>query len=190
MGRSNTTHVAVQPASPQRTVQGKYWTISLHAAALILPMLVLPTVLLGLVYHYKVASRDESLPGLAIPGQPVGDGTLFVDYSPTRLVFIASWSSSLASILAGSILALVSFSASQHLRPADPELLSNPTPYQLALILAILNGSGVGALLQWLRYLWGWRRSRQHHGAALKVVATTLVMAMLLKHVHKLNRCT
>lgn len=178
-----TDEAEMRPTKTKEAMQGKYSTISLHAAILIIPMLLLPTILLGLIYHYKVASRNDTLPGLDLPGGAVENGIIFVDYSATRLIFIASWSSSLASILAGSFLALVSFTASQSLRPNSIDVRSNPTPYQLALILTMLSASGFGALWQWLRYLWGWRTTRQHHSTALTVLASTLVMAMLLKHV-------
>src|SRR5271156_2809082 len=62
-----------------------------------------------------------------------------VDFSVARLVFVASWASTLATILGGFIMTLWSFKIAQEIRNASVDGKRNnlPTAYQLSLLVGI-----------------------------------------------------
>ena len=126
-----------------------YSDIALACAAISLPMIALSGVLLGLIFAYQVAPNSDP-------------GAYLVDFSATRLITIASWSSSVAPFLPGFVMTLLSFPAARHLQKSSEweRSASLPTPYQLNLYLQLLSG-GVGALWQWMKYLFWRKREKQ-----------------------------
>jgi hypothetical protein len=107
--------------------------------AITVPISLLCATLLGTVYGFRVKSRPN------IFAVPDGDSTnwqgsyVLVHYSATRLVFVASFLSSLAPILAGFIMTLWTLPIAQSMRIASMTAQYNqlPTPYQLSLIIGM-----------------------------------------------------
>jgi hypothetical protein len=66
-----------------------WWTLTVAA----LPVLAFTAALITFVILKRVKGHDTDL-------------SIFVDYSATRLVFIASWSSIVAPMLLGSLMTL------------------------------------------------------------------------------------
>jgi hypothetical protein len=62
-----------------------------------------------------------------------------IDFSVARLVFVASWASTLAAVLAGFIMTLWGFKVAQEIRNASVDGKRNdlPTAYQLSLLIGL-----------------------------------------------------
>ncbi|KAB8262300.1 hypothetical protein BDV32DRAFT_157426 [Aspergillus pseudonomiae] len=98
------------------------------------------------------------------------------------LLFLASWASSVATMLSGFMLTLASFPIArrffQDVQSSRVDRL--PTPYQLALTLKFLDGSTLAAIWGWLVYLVSWRKTRAPLAPPLTTAASVAVLAILL----------
>lgn len=145
-------------------------------------MLMLTAVIVGLVFRYRVHGTVISHPTLSIPGTESEAGIYYVNLSSTILVFVASWSSSLAPLLGGLAMYLVAYPVASHFREAAlrdrPENM--PTPKQLAMMIQFLDGSAGSALWSWWSYLRRWRHKRSAHSPVLALPAFVTVLMFLL----------
>ena len=163
---------------------GRITDILLNAGLLIIPMVILSVVLLGLVLHYQVTQGRDLSDTLTMLEQASGSGGVYYVYiNPTLLLLPATWSSSLAHMLAACIVALVSYPvAREQLRAVKShETWKLPTPYQLGLMLSMIDGAGMGSLYKWLKYLAGWKKKREHQAPGLTTLASVLVLATCLR---------
>ena len=109
-----------------------YIDITLACLVICIPMLVLSAGLLGIIYAYRVIQRDSDLLFSESPGGVDMDPSVYlVNYSATRLITIASWTSSVAPLLPGFVMTLLSFPAARRfLRTSQAgQEHSLPTPY-------------------------------------------------------------
>ena len=149
-----------------------YTEIVLACLVISVPMLVLSVGLLGIIYAFRVVQPEADLP---YPGPSDGvdidPSAYLVNYSATRLITIASWTSSVAPLLPGFVMTLISFPAARHfLRTSQAGQEHDlPTPYQLGLYLQILTG-GVGSLWPWIKYRCWSKRERQASVVTLLVL--------------------
>lgn len=122
-------------SSTGKKMSGRLSDIALSFSIITIPMLMFTGVLLGLVYFYRVTHGNDSIENLRFSGDADEPGVYYVNISATVLIFIASWSSSLATFLTSSIMALAAYPiAGQYLRDArshNPQLLL--TPFQFGL---------------------------------------------------------
>lgn len=130
-----------------------FW-ILLHICMIIGPMIAFSAILLGLVYLNIWDKRRDRPTDLPLSSGFLSD-ILYVDYSATSLILVASWSSSAAIPLIGSLLALISYPVAAHLVIASKYSLQTllPTPGQLGLLIELLDGRKL-ALWKWLSGLW------------------------------------
>ena len=85
---------------------GRITDILLNAGLLIIPMIILSVVLLGLVLHYRVTQGKDLSNSLTMLEQASNSGGVYYVYiNPTLLLLPATWSSSLAHMLAACIVA-------------------------------------------------------------------------------------
>ncbi|THV71581.1 hypothetical protein D6D28_04326 [Aureobasidium pullulans] len=145
-------------------------------------MLLFSAVLLGLVFYYRISHTSSTSNTFTLSGNKGETGVFYVRLNATYLIFIASWSSSLAPILTACAVALGSYPVARKClkvaRLDQPDQLF--TPYQLALTLGMTNGAGIGSLWNWLKYLYGWRSKRQTQAGALVSIAALLVSVTFL----------
>jgi hypothetical protein len=171
---------------PRRAMSGRYSDIAMSFSIITIPMMLLPAVLLGLVFHNRVTYSGVPFENLRPDGLQDEPGIYYVNLSGTFLVFVASWASSVAPMLASFVLALASYPISKkyldHAQDQVPE--GWLTPYQLALTLIFLNGGGFGALWRWLKYLGGWKGKREPQAKPLTSAASVAIIATALGCVH------
>lgn len=135
-----TSFESLVPRKPTRrfTSLGLHWT----AAIVGFPIFCFTIVLITLVFVYRVTANSPH-PFSREPPRKVGHNYLLVDFSATRLVFIASWSSTLAPMLLGSLMAL--WHIPTVCKVASDTALDNvkelPTPYQLSMLIGLSSGS-------------------------------------------------
>ncbi|KAE9379858.1 hypothetical protein N431DRAFT_325025 [Stipitochalara longipes BDJ] len=154
---------------------GRTSDITLGFVIITFPMLIFAGVLLGLVFHYRVTHNDLSYANLQVPGATDEPGIYYVNLNVSTFTFIASWSSTLAPMLVGFVLALAAYPiCRQYMGQARGELL---TPYQLALTLRFMNGGGFGAMWSWFKYHFSWRKVRVSQSRTLGRTAVVAVLA-------------
>jgi hypothetical protein len=122
----------------QSTNHGLWWT----AAIVGLPILGFTTTLLALVFIYRV-SNDTAHP-FGGPTKTTADSqSILVNFSATRLTFVASCSSTLAPMLLGSLMALWHIPTAYMLASDTAQNDSHdlPTPHQLSLLIGLASGS-------------------------------------------------
>lgn len=164
---------------PPQIIGGAIFEITWALICLSLPMLVLTAVFLGFVYGYEISNSDGASQNL------LGDSSLsirdssayYIDYSATRLATISSWTSTATSFTTTFVMVLISYPLARDFvkKSNSGALDSLPTPYQLNLIIGILQG-GYGPLWSWYEYLFWRGRNRQPSllwAALLSVVVGT-----------------
>lgn len=167
-------------------MSGRLSDIALSSTIVTLPMLILAAVLLILVYHFQISHSTANIdPDLNFSGLTDESDVYYVNLSATFITAVASWSSSLAPLLVGFILALYSYPLSKgYLKQVrrgfnnDPNLF---TPYQLAIALRFLGGGGFGAIWNWIKYTVGDRATRQHQSSALLKLSILTLTATILR---------
>jgi hypothetical protein len=85
---------------------GKFKDIGLAFFLVSIPLFIFSVVLLGLVSHFRVSHGHVPYSNLDFPGSQDEARVYYMDFSATRLIFVASWSSSLALALVGFALTI------------------------------------------------------------------------------------
>ncbi|KAK4888698.1 hypothetical protein LTR27_012437 [Elasticomyces elasticus] len=170
------------PEEQHDHMSGRLSDIVLNACLLVLPMLLLSATMLGLVFHYRIQHNSPINENLALASESDELGVYYITLNVTYLITIASWSSTLAPMLAASIVTLLSFPIGQKLLAASESGQQQRllTPYQLVLTIGMLSGAGYGSLWNWMKYLVGWKKQRLAQGHALVHVACAVVTAVFL----------
>ena len=111
--------------------------------AVILPISLLSGILIGLICGYRVETEQNLFPSSIVTNESSSSAYVLVNYSATRLVFLASWLSTTAPILASFVMVLWSLPIAQTMQAASVELNAGhlPTPYQLSLIVGLTLAS-------------------------------------------------
>ena len=128
---------------------------------IILPISLVSGVLIGLVCGYRVKTEQNLFPSSGSTSESSSSAYILVNYSATRLVFLASWLSTLAPILASFVMVLWSLPVAQTIRAASVELNAGhlPTPYQLSLVIGVTLAS-MQRLRRYFEYLFTGSRPR------------------------------
>jgi hypothetical protein len=113
----------------------------------LLPMAAFTVVLLWMIMAHLVEPLNCSIPELCMSAVQLNQTTLIaadyiVDIPVARLVFIASWSSTLSTTFVGCVMVLYSYVvASKLLQLADEDAHehAHPNPYQVTLLIRVLN---------------------------------------------------
>jgi hypothetical protein len=131
-----------------------YWYPSTQCALVVLPMLAFSTVLMVLVYIYDWQRRPDRIKQLSLSTGLYAD-VYYGDLSATKLITVASLSSSAVLTLMGSFMTLLSYPVAADLiwnsRLAFTDML--PKPAQLALLVDLLDGKKM-AVFEWLSSMW------------------------------------
>lgn len=165
---------------PGKRVSGAHGDIWLACAVISLPMTIFSAVLLGLIFYNRVNTNNPTWPDLRLPQVTNDDQDAYlVNFSSTRLITIASLTSSVAPLLPGYVITLLSFPTARHISKSSEldRAASLPTPYQLNLYLGFLTG-GFGALWHWFNYTC-WRR-REGQASVVRTLGVGLAVATLL----------
>jgi hypothetical protein len=120
------------------------------------PLTLFSALLIGIVFKYRLPPfQSSSVPYLSsLNPQYDQSGVYYVQFSATKLLVLASVSSSVAPLLASFFMNLVSYPIARRILSCSnrKQLAQLPTPSQLGLLIITLSG-GPGPLWQWLKYL-------------------------------------
>lgn len=168
-----------------RRMRGRYLDILFSFLVMTIPMLAFSALLLGLIYQYRIVRREFPSENLSFVGRDDEASAVYVRLSATTLITVASWSSTIAPLLVGFSLTLLSYPIARTLLHAGhgnrPDEL--PTPFQLSLMLRMLTSGGPGSLWHWLTYAVGWGGRRQPQPSVLKRMTMMLCLGTLLRSV-------
>lgn len=150
-----------------------------------LPMLLFSALLLGLIFHYKVSQNAFVSPNLQFATLADDKKAILVGLSATTLTIIASWSSTLAPILVGSAVTLISFPVAKKVLQAGEknEAKELPTPWQLALMLRMMANGSPSSLWQWVKYAFRWRGKKELQGKPIRTLTAILTFGIVLRYV-------
>lgn len=162
-----------------RIMGGWVLEIGLASAALILPMLLLTALLLAWVYGHQMPNHSSTYSYNNKTELPLGSA-YFVDYSPTTLVYIASLSSTLATVLISAAMVLFSYSLARSMAlESDANNASKlPSPFQLQLLIRMVDGR-LSALGSYLLYVLG-RKQRKVTVVPVLRQAVAMMLALVL----------
>lgn len=138
--------------------RGRVLEIYVALGAIAIPLFIFSTSLIALVFIRRVRNNQTPSSSLSFGIEEDEPGVYYVRVSSTTLVLLASLSSSIAPTLVGFFMTLFSYFASQRMLKLseDVQYQNLPTPYQLVLLIKILDG-GISALWQWIKYTFRWR---------------------------------
>lgn len=116
-------------------------------------MSLLIAALFGLIFGYRVKSDNSLFPQVSNSHLLGNRGVFLVNYSATRIVFVASWASTMAPLLAGFIMNLHSFQAALMMTRSSSGYDQHdlPTPYQYSLLVGLCLAS-IGRLRRFFSY--------------------------------------
>lgn len=189
---------------PERHLAQAIWTIVCGVALPCIPIIVVSTVLLVVIFKYRVVPRDGWPEFYVEPSADDGINNVtdliyairkeggapayYVDYNPSTITTIAGWTSRVVPYLSSSIMALVAFYAARNIvvkskRGKHDEL---PTPKQLTILIGLLSGSGWSPLKEALTHRWG---TKERLVAPLPAAFTVLAMISVLGLVYGCDAC-
>lgn len=144
-----------------------WWT----ALLTVVPILAFTIAFVSIVLADRVTT-DSNSPFDATKGSGDRKASILVDYSATKLVFIAGFSSTLAPMLLGSLMTLWHYPTAQKmvLLSSDGNPNKLPTPRQLSLLVGLAAGS-VDELRKYIIY-----RSRRYRAVEASILTRSALM--------------
>lgn len=157
-------------------------------------MIAISTVLLYFIFHYRIV-LEPSWPELSLKNttaihEPVrnftsawrsvrrgGRAAYHVAYNPSTITTIAAWTGRVIPYLSSSIMALVAFFAARHMvqKSKLQERSELPPPEQLTLLVENLDGNGIFALWNTVKFRYGRNRERLSSPLPAAFAALTLI---------------
>ena len=127
-----------------------------------IPIIAVSAALLGIIFSHRI-DLNPGHPELALAKNDVGgnitnwitlvrkqggNAAYYVEYNPSTITTIASWTSRILPWCASSIMALVAFYAARHivLKSHKSDGSDLPNPQQLTILINVLGGSSWGPI--------------------------------------------
>ena len=182
-GADSSSDLSISSVHRKTRIKSLLWPVFV----ITVPIALLSATLLGLVFGYRVRTQPSLFAADAGGYQDIHrhNSYVLVNFPATRLVFAASFLSTLAPMLGSFIMVLWSLRIAQSMRTASAELRYThmPTPYQLSLVIGLTLAS-TERLRRYFRYLFS--RSRPsippvvHHAAIMFTASIFLAAALFL----------
>ena len=162
----------------QETERRKYVGLMLTATASMLPMVGIAFTLIFIVHQYRLSPFQSPIEDLRSNTSTYNPAFYYVKFSATQLTTVASWASTAALVLPGSIMSLYwhrqALSMQEYVRKGTNGVM--PSPYEYSLLLVLRTG-GLPALWEWIQHHL-FRRERR--GNVLVSKSGKLLMTILL----------
>lgn len=161
--------------------KGEIW---LALGVISIPLVVISSLLLGIVFSRHVQPTESTSSALVINANEHESNVYYVRISSTTLVLLASFSSTISSILVGFIMTFLAYPISRHLLRAlqSGNSRSIPRLYQLGLLISLLDASRLMVLWRWFKYTIS--QSRHKALGVLNAAGCGLVMANVFVYIH------
>jgi hypothetical protein len=182
MTKNGIPTMAAWDNQPSVRIGGRVREIVVAFLVMTVPMTIFSGLLLGLIFYYRIIQNEFAFSNLAFDSGHNDAGYIFVRLSATTLIVIASWSSTIAPILVGFAVTLISYPVARGILSASEKshVAGLPTPYQLTLMLRMLSSASPSSLWGWLQYHFGWSGKRTAHCTPIKILTSILVLGNLL----------
>jgi hypothetical protein len=131
--------------TPAERISTHTQNILMSCSLVVLPIGIFTSVVLAFVFLNTVSNQGCSFDDLCLAAgliNATSNSYYYVDFSATSLVFISSWSSTISFAMVGVLMSMYAYSvAAQMLYNPDsaPQLGHGLSPYQLSLLLRVLN---------------------------------------------------
>jgi hypothetical protein len=154
---------------PERRVTAA--NIAILAGVLLpcIPIIVVSGALLGLLFYHRIdlnpgfadlripeaeLAQDNITDWISLIRKQGGEWAYYVEYNPSTLTTVASWTSRILPWCASSIMALVAFYAARHivLKSNRGDGSDLPNPRQLTILINVLEGSSWGPIKDTVRH--------------------------------------
>lgn len=158
-------------------------TVVFHVLSVVVLLVAFTAILLALVFSNTWLKRKDPIPGLDLSsGYESND--IYVDYSATSLVLIASWSSSVALPMIGSMMGVASYAvAADIVWSSKHHLLAMlPTPSQLAVLTDLVDAKQ-WTLITWFAGRWSCARRKSGTRWTIEFCAITQTTLLLIRSV-------
>ncbi|KAE9367384.1 hypothetical protein N431DRAFT_415994 [Stipitochalara longipes BDJ] len=153
----------------------------------VIPFLLMPSVLLHIIFQNQVRNTDCPVPELCLAGNRQIRGSYLVNFPAPKLIFIASWASTISNSLIGILMLLTSYPIAHGiLIRSSIEKAALPNPYQLSLIIRCLNGQ-LKSIWDFLIYKFTCRKRCVRIARPLQAALLMLLLAILLGLFIQLN---
>lgn len=165
---------------PSSGIAGAHLDVWVSVASAAVPLLVFVCLFLYIVVAYQVSPAVPGVSYFNAQEYSTGSPAFFVDFSATKLATIASWASSVATLIPSFVMTLYSYQLANdflHAQEANPSQL--PSPYQLGLLMKSLDGR-VTSFYYFISYIF-WK-SRDGASRMIKSAFTLLAAAMILSY--------
>ena len=180
-GKAPHSKTATKPSN----VKGDARTLIILACFFsITPIIGLIIALLVIIFSNRVDRSTTStfIPASELPqNETCASPAFLVDFNATTLVIPGTWISTIANLIAGLLMFLLSFSLARSIKDKSVRRFSAlPTPKQLSLYIGLV-GAGIGPLWDWAAYTFGWRKQRvRHMNREVKTSAIALLLLLIL----------
>jgi hypothetical protein len=156
------------------------WAPLGQCSLLVFPMLSFSVVLMVLIYVYDWQRHHVPIVGLSLNSGLYTD-VFFVDLPATRLITVASWSSSAVLTLMGSFMNLLSYAVAADLIRSSRSSFNGvlPTPNQLTLLIELLDGKKL-AIVQWFMATWQGRTGQRQSIWLVEVAVALQTFVVIL----------
>lgn len=154
--------------------------ILLNFLMVIVPVIVFSVIILWIVY-FKRAKSYAGIDVNVFPQDKIDDSnSFFVDIEAATFVYIASWSSTIATFLAGCVVVLISYPLAATLRRQVREGTSSVTTSPQALLLVqLFAGQKLNVVQSWLTLIF----KRRGGGGVAFLATASLSVALLVASV-------
>ena len=163
-------------SKPNRDVAAAVWTVTCGVALPCIPVIVISAILLYFIFHYRIIPHP-GWPELQLPinhshrhlnateqlhdiRHAGGRWAYFVQYNPSTITTIASWTGRVIPYLSSSIMALVAFFAARRIvtKSNKGDGTDLPSPEQLTLLIGLLGGSSFEPLKDTVVHRWSQKK--------------------------------
>lgn len=174
MAGTTDNRLCQEPTYGRRAGKSEIW-VALGVVSI--PLFIVSGLLLGIIFTRRVRTTESASSALSFNVNEDESNAYYIQISSTTLVLLASFSSTIASIIVGFVMTLLAYPVSRHLLRSLQ--LSNtksiPKLYQLGLLITLLNASGLAVLWRWAKYIIA--RPRHKVAGVLNTAGCGLVMA-------------
>ncbi|KAH7370635.1 hypothetical protein BKA65DRAFT_21679 [Rhexocercosporidium sp. MPI-PUGE-AT-0058] len=163
-------------------MRGRVGDILFAFSLMTIPMTLFSALLLGLIFYFRVTPSSAGSPDFQLPDASAHGNVIYVDISATTLTTVASWSSTVAPILVGCAITLISYPVAKQILRAGQSGGTDklPTPFQLSLMLKMITSGSPQSLWNWIQYVWGWRGKKESQGKPMRLMTSILILALML----------
>lgn len=158
-------------------------SITFHVFLTVFLLTAFTAILLALVFSNTWLKRKDPIPGLDL-SSGYESNNIYVDYSATSLVLVASWSSSVALPMIGSMMGVASYAvAADIVWTSRHHLLTMlPTPSQLAVLTDLVDAKQL-TLITWLAGRWSCTRRKSGTRWTIEFCAITQTTLLVIRSV-------